>query len=169
MRAIILAGPMAAGKTTIGRIVAAETDCLMLSFGSLVRQEAQRRGLPDDRVTLQGLGQTLLETLGARGMSEALVASHRTNVIIEGVRHVEVLDALLEMLDRPLFVYLTAPTAVLDSRWNDRGATLQRDDATDHVIESEQAGLQARAAITIDTSQMPASTASRIIAAAAAD
>lgn len=168
MRPIVLTGPMASGKSSIARQVADECDARVLSFGDLVRAEAERRGLAEDRSTLQNLGQELFASEGPLGMSEMLLEDRRADVIVEGVRHVQVLEALNELLPDLVFVYLTAPASVLDERWSTRGAVAPRRDATAHAVEAELSELRELAAISIDTSQVEVSRAARIILAAAA-
>ena len=167
MRPIVLTGPMASGKSTIARHLADVTGEPPLSFGNLIRAEAQRLGLAGDRATLQDLGQRLVSTLGPLRMSEILLRDRRANVIIEGVRHLQVLEALNQLLPDLLFVYLAAPTSVLDDRWAARGTSAARKGATAHKVEGELELLRHRAAIAIDTSQVGVSRAVRIILAAA--
>lgn len=59
MRPVVVAGPMAVGKSTVARTIATFNDGVLLSFGELVRAEAQRRNLGSDRATLQEVGQEL--------------------------------------------------------------------------------------------------------------
>jgi adenylate kinase family enzyme len=158
---------MASGKTTIARHVADEIGGSVLSFGDLVRSEAQRLGLTGDRATLQGLGQRLFSTLGPLGMSKMLLQDCGATPIIEGVRHVQVLEALNQLLPNLVFVYLTAPASVLDDRWATRGTPNARQDATAHSVEAQLNQLRDRAAIAIDTSQVGVSQATQIILAAA--
>lgn len=158
---------MAVGKSTVARKVASCSDSVLLSFGDLVRAEAQRRSLNGDRATLQGVGQELHARLGPRGLSEALLKRRRSGVVIEGVRHVDVLKALRELLPNLVMAYLTAPPAVLDERWALRGTTNPRDKATRHQLESELNLLRDHASIVIDTAQISAEVAAEMILVAA--
>lgn len=167
MRPIVLTGPMASGKSSIARQIADDSGAQVLAFGDLVRAEAERRGLAGDRVTLQDLGQELFASLGPLGMSEMLLEDRRADVIIEGVRHLQVLQSLNQLLPDLVFVYLTAPASVLDERWSARGASALRQAATAHAVEAELSELRELAAITVDTSQVEMFRAARIILAAA--
>lgn len=158
---------MAVGKSTVARGIAEQNDGLLLSFGDLVRSEAQRRALDGDRATLQELGQRLHAAWGPRVLSEALLQQRRADIVIEGVRHLDVLEALRELLPDLVVAYLTAPPEVLDERWVLRGATDPRAKATRHQVESELTLLRDHASVVIDTAQISANVAAEMIAVAA--
>jgi len=75
------------------------------------------RGLDPERATLQQIGQTLLDELGAKGFCQAALRSAggfpgETPLIWDGIRHVRVLDALIALYCESLrFVYLDPPRA----------------------------------------------------------
>lgn len=99
-----LAGQIASGKSTVAKAVAAAIPCPHVSFGNYVRSVAKRKQIYDDRNALQDLGQYLLETKGAEQFcidvldSEAPDYVPGDDLIIEGVRHVEVTEALTRLV-----------------------------------------------------------------------
>ncbi|MER7609742.1 AAA family ATPase [Nocardioides sp. NPDC127503] len=162
-----MTGPMAVGKSTVAGKVAMSNDSVLLSFGDLVRAEAQQRDLSRDRATLQELGQELHTRWGPRGLSEALLQERRADVVIEGVRHLDVLEALHALMPDLVVVFLTAPPDVLDERWTARGATGARTAATIHGVESELDLLRNHASVIIDTAQISSDAAAQMITVAA--
>lgn len=84
-------------------------------------------------------------------------------MVVEGVRHLDVLEALSELLPDLVVAYLTAPPEVLDERWALRGTTDPRDVATRHQVERELYLLRDRASIVIDTARISARTAADVI------
>jgi adenylate kinase family enzyme len=121
---LALAGALASGKTTLSRIIAADTGATCVSFGDLVRSEAGARKVDPDRSSLQVLGSTLLDELGPSGLCErALVRAGAKSttrpVIWDGVRHVPVLDALRELYapDAVILVVLSPPEAARRRRF----------------------------------------------------
>lgn len=158
---------MAAGKSTVARLVSEQTGAELLSFGDLVRAEAARLNLGNDRQALQELGQALYLERGPVGMSNSLLGDRRANVIIEGVRHLDVLHALGQILPDLMFIYLTATEVALDERWRTRGVPGGRAEAAAHAVESDLAALRPHAAMILDTSQLSAELISQLLARAA--
>lgn len=69
----------------------------MLGFGSYVRTVAADQGLPEDFSTLQALGQSMVEKDPASfvaGVFEYAGHTSLDSIILDGMRHVEVLNAL---------------------------------------------------------------------------
>jgi dephospho-CoA kinase len=93
-----VSGEIAAGKTSIARALADRLPAVYASFGDVVRREAVTRDLPLRRKVLQDLGAKIVAELGPEGLVEELLreisALESTNVVVEGVRHLAVDDAL---------------------------------------------------------------------------
>ena len=137
---LYLAGPAGSGKTTVAELLVRGYGFARVSLGGLCREEAGRRGLPEDRATLQAMGDALRGPEPAR---LAILAWEQARgvpgpVVIDGVR----LRAEAEwlMARGVVGVHLSAPNAVREAR------LLQRDgDAVvaPHGTESEAETLSA--------------------------
>jgi dephospho-CoA kinase len=102
MRGIVLglSGQIASGKSTIARALTEVIRCERVSFGGYVRKVAASQGYNEDRRTLQDLGQDLIEELGAEQFCIEVLRDQAPtfvpgkNLVIEGIRHAEVVEAL---------------------------------------------------------------------------
>ncbi len=131
---LYLAGPAGAGKTTVAELLVRDYGFARVSLGGLCREEARRRGLPEDRATLQAMGDALRGPEPGRLAILAWEQARRVPgpVVIDGVR----LRAEAEwLLARGVVgVRMSVPQAVREAR------LLQRDgEATvpPHATESE--------------------------------
>ena len=125
---IYVSGPAGSGKTEVARLLQTRHGFARVSLGDLCRAEARRRGLPEDRATLQAVGDLL------RGIDPARLAvlawerakTIRGPLVIEGVR----LAAEARYLrDRSMIgVAVVAPEAL-------RAARLRARDGSDRVPE----------------------------------
>jgi adenylate kinase family enzyme len=168
MHSIALSGGMASGKSTVAAVLASQYAFTARSFGQLVREEAQRRGLGEERQTLQDLGQSMFATLGAAAFVDELLRGSVEPVVIDGVRHMSVLTALRERLPGLVAGYLASPTGVLDQRWRDRGDAVERATAGSHRVEHELDELRMAADVVLATSRFEPAAAARLLAASAA-
>ncbi len=98
-----LAGQIASGKSTIAKALALAMRCPQVSFGRYVRNFARMAGYDEDRQTLQDLGQDLLRERGTEQFcidvlrSEAPDFIPGMDLVVDGVRHVKVADALTSL------------------------------------------------------------------------
>lgn len=119
---IALSGSSQTGKTTLGRRLAEELDCRFASFGEYVRTVARCRGIVEPtRKELQDIGQALVEedALGfCRAVLETVNFSTGDGLVLDGLRHTEVLEALRALSgSQPIAViYLCAPIRVREAR-----------------------------------------------------
>lgn len=111
---IALAGRIGSGKTSVAVALAHRLGWPRVGFGDYVRLEAAKRGLdPGSREVLQELGERMLRLdldafCGAvLGQADCAPGS---SLIVDGVRHVAVLDALHRLLSpSPVrLIYLAA-------------------------------------------------------------
>lgn len=96
---IALAGLSKSGKSFLAKHLGETLNWPVLSFGSYVRHVAATQKLSDDFPTLQTLGQSMVDEDPASFVSAVLDHSDcgvQDNLILDGMRHVEVLDALQE-------------------------------------------------------------------------
>src|SRR5262245_37743225 len=91
------AAPIEAGKTTVSTRVAELLIAPRVSFGEYLRGLARERGLEMTREVLQDLGEQLVRK-DVRGFCEDVLKQQPWEpgrpLIIDGVRHIEVLEAL---------------------------------------------------------------------------
>lgn len=141
--AIGFSGSIASGKSTLSEAVAAALGCDRVSFGQHMRDEAARRGLPDDRGTLQKIGEELIdhnvEALCASVLAQADWAPGEP-IVIDGVRHVAVSDCLKRLVSPSEYqlVHIAAERKTRMLRLKDRGVTRPNIDKLDaHSTEVE--------------------------------
>ncbi len=165
------AAPIEAGKTTVSTRVAVHLDAPRVSFGEYLRGVARERGLELTREVLQNLGDQLV-TRDVRGFCEDVLEQYPWQpgkpLIIDGVRHVEVLDSLTEILS-PARVYLiyinvdrTTQTKRLKTDPLPHEKTL--DELEQHPTERQvRSKLPDRAALVLDGTQDPDESARKVI------
>src|SRR4051812_5864726 len=94
-----IAGPIASGKSTLGRALAERFSAKLVSFGDYVRHKARTRAINiSNRGALQDLGQSLVTgdvqsfVLDVFGWANFRQGSH---IILDGVRHYTVWNEVL--------------------------------------------------------------------------
>lgn len=148
---IAIAGPAGAGKTTLAEALCRSLGAVPASFGDFVRAEARRRGLLQERTALEDLGQSLLKKYGAPGFTAHVLARSTNNtqatVVVDGVRHLEVWDALAAMAPAHLLVYLELPLSERQARvaTRDRVTADSLERAMSSRMEVEATNLRQRA------------------------
>jgi len=94
------AGGIGSGKSVVSKRVAAALGWPRVSFGDYVRGVARQRGLDQTRETLQEVGAELVagnvEDFCRRVLGQAEWSSEES-LVVDGVRHVEVMDAIRSM------------------------------------------------------------------------
>lgn len=107
---LVLSGQTGSGKTSLARELVLKLNANFASFGSYVRTVASSRGIGFDRVSLQNLGQTLIEEFGPDAfVKEVLTSGQDTSsaiTILDGVRSVEIWYAVQKLASRCILVYL---------------------------------------------------------------
>ncbi len=157
MRAIALSGMMAAGKSTVCSHLHSDHGFAVLAFGDVVRAEADRRGVDrSDRAVLQSLGQALFHELGANGLVDRLLVDIDEDVVIDGVRHLAVLDRLRDRLPSLVYAFLQADQSELDRRWQLRGDAAARIQVAAHEVEAELSELRDRADVVFNSGSLTA-------------
>lgn len=111
---IAVAGRIGSGKTSVAAALADTLRWPRVGFGDYVRLEAAKKGLdPGNREILQELGEVLLRR-DVDGFCRAVLAQidppAECGLVVDGVRHVLVLEALRRLLSpKPVYlIYLAA-------------------------------------------------------------
>ena len=151
MSMLCLAGGIASGKTTLARgLHEAVPGSGVVSFGDVVRRRVAELGLSQDRASLQRVGEQLI----AAGWSTFVAALLRdvepgsNLLIVDGVRHVEALDALRAAVPQvpQRLVYVAVEEAVQRRRLAARGESVE---ALAHPMEQNLDTLRARADLVV--------------------
>lgn len=133
------AGAIGSGRSKVSRAVAEVLAWPRVSFGDHIRRLAQENGEnPDDRTVLQRLGQALVMTNVEEFVRSVLSENENWrpsgNLVVDGVRHVEVRWSLLTQVKPSAFklVYVTVDEPTRRQRaeeeWNIPGPQLIRYD-----------------------------------------
>ncbi len=107
---LVLSGQTGSGKTSLARELVLKLNANFASFGSYVRSVATSRGIGFDRVSLQNLGQALIEEFGPDAFVEEVLTSGQGTssaiTILDGVRSVEIWYAVQKLASRGILIYL---------------------------------------------------------------
>ncbi|HEY3295640.1 MAG TPA: AAA family ATPase [bacterium] len=151
-------GEIGSGKSALSRAVAERLGWKRVTFVELLRAELVSRGIVQPtRAQLQDLGQTWVDT-DVTGFARSLLqhAEWRPgdSLVIEAIRHLEILQALRELTNPgSVFLVLTElPEEVRMERRRLRGDTEWSDGEGEHRAEAQSHGiLRQHADVTIDT------------------
>ncbi len=141
--AVAFAGRIKSGKTTLARRVATELSLPFASFGDFVRGEAESRGLDcSDRVILQSVGQVFIDaglTLFCTKVLDAAGWVPGSQIVVDGVRHIDVLHELQELLlPVPLkLVYVEVSDATQASRFANFDTANSLAEIESHATEAD--------------------------------
>lgn len=123
-----LSARMAAGKTSVSKGVAEAIYAKRISFGGVVREEAQKQSVPFTREALQDLGQSLVQEDVGKFCQRVLAEAGWTpgdSIVVDGVRHVAVLDTLRQIVQPKYFalLYLSVDRDTQRERWKSEDLT----------------------------------------------
>lgn len=106
-----LTGPMASGKSTVVTTLK-EMGFLLVTLSDMVREEARRKGVPEERENLMEVGQSLRREFGAGVLAkralEKIKKTGGSNWVVDGIRNPA---EVTELRSHPDFVLIgnTAP------------------------------------------------------------
>jgi len=113
------AGPIASGKSTVAIALADALGWHHASFGEFVRSVARKRGLREDRETLQTVGSELISA-GWEPFCSAVLSQagwkRGCGVVIDGIRHIEAIEALRRIITPLEFVLVFISIIEVDRR-----------------------------------------------------
>ena len=141
---ICFSGKIGSGKSSVSFALAERLGCKRASFGSYVRYMVEKRGKdPTSRQSLQDYGQARVQLDIVQFCRDVLAhVSYMPpeQIVIDGVRHVDVLEVLIDLLSpaRVSLIHLELDDESRHFRISDRGD--DRDDierAEQHVVEAD--------------------------------
>jgi dephospho-CoA kinase len=154
--AVGFSGGIGSGKSALSDVVARALGWPRASFGDYVRSVASQRGLAATRETCQALGQELIDS-DTSGFCEAVLASvgwsPGSPVVVDGIRHLRVLDILAGMVGPSglTLVFVDTPRGAREGRLKTRdGHTQPLDVLERHATEFEVARLRERSDLILD-------------------
>jgi hypothetical protein len=165
------AAPMQAGRATISTGVATRLNAPRVSFGGYLRRLAQERGMEVTRENLQDLGDELVKR-DVRDFCEEVLKQEPwlpgRPLIIDGVRHVEVLDVLSEILApaEGYLIYIDVDRATQSKRLEHDELRHEKplEELERHPTEIQvRSRLPDRAALVLDGTQSPEELAEKVI------
>ena len=154
---ICLSGEIASGKTFIAKKLSEVLGCNHYSVSDFLKMLATKRGEENiSREVLQALGKEQMEQ-GWETFSENFLTFTKWDntgyLIIDGIRHVEFLNSLSNLLKpwgRLITVFVEANSKVRNGRLTIRGETLN---ITKHVAEGDVLALKETANILISNNE----------------
>ncbi len=157
--AVVICGPIASGKSTAISYLTSEFDLKVVAFGRYVRAISKETGGSATREELQDLGDSLLKSKGAEGLLKATLEYARIegqdSVIVDGVRHPEVLTAIRRSCETTVAFYMYASQEERHRRYNARqpsGITFEEFlDIDSHPVELGVVNLKGICELEIDT------------------
>lgn len=169
---VAFAGQIGSGKSTISRRVAEILNHPYVSFSAAVRVAAAERDIPDDRRSLQELGDALISGGWEPFCRKVLDQLGDSTVapVVDGVRHIGAVTALRGLVaPLPLrLVYLEVPEIERLSRLHSRGLSPSQIAAADrHRNESELPLVRAAADLVVSNDEDVDEVSSAIIEALA--
>jgi dephospho-CoA kinase len=153
VRIVGVAGAIGSGKSEVSRTLARELGATRLGFGDFVRREAEARVVEPTRENLQELGEQLIDELGASELVRRVLADAPPAelVVIDGVRHLAVDEALKELATEYFLVFVEVDDDTRRKRLTEREGHEADLAALDHhSTERELPLLRARAAAIVD-------------------
>ena len=127
-------GRTCAGKTAYAKELAKTLNARYVHLGTAVRQYAKERGYGDDRAAMQKACRITMETLGAAGFMEFVMASVETekaeeSIVFDGVWHEGILDEIRSRYNEAKLIYVEAGERERYRRYiNKTGMNLRLDD-----------------------------------------
>jgi len=159
------AGGIASGKTTISHRVAAKLGWSWGSFSEFVQKKAGSK----DRLVLQNLGESLVlfdPTAFTQEFLNSLEWKPGTNLVLDGLRHKTVLDALRDIAypTRVLLIYLEAPFSVRQRRVSRGVEVVELAKLESHPVEEEALSiLSSLADLVVESSGDEATVSERVL------
>jgi len=159
---ITLSGRISSGKSYAANLIKNEFDFPVASFGGYLKYYCEQNNLPIDRKTLQDIGEGFVKEKPHQFLID--VVSHfigrADKIIIEGVRHKSILDAVNEVTENRLAVFVYADLQTRYDRYFKRNKdsdllkTFEQFEIADsHTVELEIESLKPLCNIVVDSTR----------------
>lgn len=168
---LCFAAPIEAGKTTVSTMVAQRLAAPRVSFGGHLRRLAKQEGIEITRESLQDLGNRLVSN-DVRAFCEEVLNEQPWQegrpLIVDGVRHVEVLDVLRDMVApaAEYLIYIQVDRTTQGKRLAQDGLRHEKslEELEKHPTEVQvRSKLPDRAALVLDGTQAPEELTQKVI------
>lgn len=109
---VAVCGQICSGKSYLIKHLSSQLGWDVISFGDYVRHVASLQHIEPSRESFQALGQRLISERGPTDfLADVILFNHpgTDNHLYDGVRHIPIVQALGEIYDKTLVVYLSVP------------------------------------------------------------
>jgi len=112
MLALGITGPPASGKDRAAIYLSERYGFQHVSTGDLLRQEARRRNLDEERHTLQALGHSIRQEHGYDPLFREALNSMQIDTVFTGIRTIDAAETLVASDHQSSLIYIDAPLTV---------------------------------------------------------
>lgn len=159
---ITISGRISAGKSYAANLIKTEYGFAVASFGGYLKYYCEKSNLSTNRKNLQDIGEGFVKEKPHQFLID--VVSHfvgsADKIIIEGVRHKSILDAVYEITENRLAVFVYADLQTRYDRYFKRNKdsdllkTLEQFEIADsHTVELEIESLKPLCNIVVDSTK----------------
>lgn len=125
---IVIIGKICSGKSTLAKFISEKYNLPIISFGGYIKSYCIENKLNTDRKNLQDIGENFINTDHKKFLNDAIIfsAKEKKDLVFEGVRHKVILDEIMEISKKTIFIFVNAD---LDIRYK-RYVSRERDSDT---------------------------------------
>lgn len=116
-------GRISSGKSTVAKRLAKHYNAEIISFGRYLVNYSKNKGLPVDRKSLQELGDSFIKSDAKGFLSNVMqdqISSSTSAVIIEGIRHKNIFNAIKDQSNTAIFAFIDVPVEIRHQRYRSR-------------------------------------------------
>lgn len=119
---IVISGKIGTGKTTLAKDISTRFNLPVASFSGYLRHYCEKNDLPTDRKTLQEVGKKLVATKPYLFLKHVVLFYKGDSdiIILEGLRHMAIIDHLYKVCDACLFLFLDPDPDITYNRYIER-------------------------------------------------
>lgn len=159
---ITISGRISSGKSYAANLIKTELGLPVASFGGYLKYYCEQNKLPTDRKTLQNIGEAFVKEKAQQFLIDVL--SHfigsADKIVLEGVRHKSILDAVNQITENRLAVFVSADFNTRYERYFKRNKDLDKlktieqfKIADKHSVELEIESLKPFCDISVDSTK----------------